>query len=301
MAGVGAVLSAIGGEPVADAAALQKLREPFPPTSIGYLPRVWCKACRESSNKHCQQHSILAKCPKCGNKITNAHLDLEYVGHAEVTDRLLTVDPSWTWEPMATDSNGNPIVTERNRMLEMWIRLTICGVTRPGVGIVENHKAEAAKELISDALRNGCMRFGVALDLWAKNDLESQISGAVAADGNVPPPAPDTTSSGGDSTDDPHLPSGPPVTSAGVTSPPGESAPSTSGTGTTSGEEATEPVSSVVSDPLDRVQGIEGVNKRVKALSKERRALWFERKPAPGPTFVAEALTVLDELDRVAV
>ena len=48
----------------------------------------------------------------------------------------------------------------------LWIRLTVAGVTRIGVG-----DGKSMKEIIGDAIRNSAMRFGVALDLWAKEDL----------------------------------------------------------------------------------------------------------------------------------
>ncbi len=108
------------------------LRAPFPPESIGKLPK--------------------------------GGVMLDFVGHAAATDRLLQVDPEWCWEPFALDERGLPALdTEGN----LWIRLTIAGVTRPGVGDGKN-----AKERISDAIRNAAMRFGVALDLWAKEPLE---------------------------------------------------------------------------------------------------------------------------------
>jgi hypothetical protein len=93
---------------------------------------------------------------------------LDFVGHAAVTDRLLSVDADWTWEPVAFDSEGAPLVQSKGNRTVMWIRLTVCGTTRLGVGIVEGGKSELEKELISDALRNAAMRFGVALDLWHK-------------------------------------------------------------------------------------------------------------------------------------
>jgi hypothetical protein len=111
--------------------AADELRAPFPPDVIGKIPK--------------------------GGAL------LDYVGHAAVTDRLLKVDPAWTWEPFATDERGLPALDADGNL---WIRLTVCGVTRPGVGDGKN-----AKELISDALRNAAMRFGVALDLWSKEDL----------------------------------------------------------------------------------------------------------------------------------
>jgi hypothetical protein len=52
------------------------LRAPFPPSAIGKLPR--------------------------------AGIQLDYVGHAAVCDRLLEVDPEWTWEPFALAADGTP-------------------------------------------------------------------------------------------------------------------------------------------------------------------------------------------------
>jgi hypothetical protein len=54
----------------------------------------------------------------------------------------------------------------------MWIKLTVCGVTRLGYGHAEGKQGgDAIKEVIGDALRNAAMRFGAALDLWHKGDL----------------------------------------------------------------------------------------------------------------------------------
>lgn len=125
---------------------LERLREPFPPEAIGQLPR--------------------------GN------VKLDYVGHATVTDRLLSVDPHWNWEPLAFTDEGLPVFEHNagGKPCGLWIKLTVLGVTRLGYGSVEGSKAEPVKELIGDALRNAAMRFGVALDLWSKSELESQIS-----------------------------------------------------------------------------------------------------------------------------
>jgi hypothetical protein len=109
---------------------------------------------------------------------------LDYVGHAAVTDRLLAVDPGWTWEPMATDENGLPALDKAGNL---WIRLTVCGVTRIGVG-----DGRSAKEIVGDALRNAAMRFGVALDLWSKEELEHSDDGpGPASDSPQPKPAGD--------------------------------------------------------------------------------------------------------------
>ncbi|MDR7492244.1 MAG: hypothetical protein QN122_12445 [Armatimonadota bacterium] len=103
-----------------------------------------------------------------------AHVHLEYVGHGDVTDRLLEVDPRWTWEPMAVDERGYPLLTREGLLPDdqvgLWIRLTVLGVTRPGFGGGRN-----VKEAISDAIRNAAMRFGVALDMWRR---ELEVPGA---------------------------------------------------------------------------------------------------------------------------
>lgn len=122
--------------------ALAKLRAPFPPEQIGKLPRAGVK--------------------------------LDYVGHAAVTHRLLDVDPRWSWEPFALDEHGLPLVVGG----ALWIRLTVCGMTRIGVGTVNtaDPSGDDLKILIGDALRNAAMRFGVALDLWSKEDLHQAES-----------------------------------------------------------------------------------------------------------------------------
>lgn len=108
------------------------LREPFPPDLIGKLPK--------------------------GGAM------LDYVGHGAVRDRLLQVDPEWNWEPFALTEEGLPALDEFGNL---WIRLTIGGVTRPGVGDGPN-----MKERIGDAIRNAAMSFGVALDLWIRGGGE---------------------------------------------------------------------------------------------------------------------------------
>jgi len=89
-----------------------------------------------------------------------------YINHAVVTDRLIEVDPAWYWQPISVDPNtGMPLLDDCNGL---WIRLTICGVSRIGYGASEPHQkgADAIKTAISDAIKNAAMRFGVALDLW---------------------------------------------------------------------------------------------------------------------------------------
>lgn len=157
------------------AAALRKLRAPFGEDEVGKLPRALCRAC--SDNKvgrdkgTCQNHPSKAECRICGNyHNTQATMHIDFVGHADVTARLLEVDPTWTWAPMAADPNGFPLLDGSGGL---WINLTVLGVTRPGYGEGSSGQQKGGDQIkvaIGDALRNAAMRFGVALDLWAKGD-----------------------------------------------------------------------------------------------------------------------------------
>jgi hypothetical protein len=95
---------------------------------------------------------------------------IDYAGHAELTTRLLDVDPWWNWEPAAWTEDGEPKINVRGNPARMWIKLTVAGVTRLGVGTCSANKDDVEKELIGDALRNAAMRFGAALDLWSKSE-----------------------------------------------------------------------------------------------------------------------------------
>ncbi len=138
--------------PMTEAVA-KKLRAPFKPEQIGKLP------------KPTKKENPKGRCQECGGYHGLPAVHLDYVGHAAVTDRLLEVDPAWTWEPMAYGPSGEPLMVNGG----LWIRLTVCGVTRPGFG--DATTGGAIKEIIGDAIRNAAMRFGVALDLWSKEDL----------------------------------------------------------------------------------------------------------------------------------
>ena len=155
------------------------LRSPFPPEVIGKLPRIVCPKCRDARTKACDEHPK-TKCRDCDNYITPRHIHLDYVGHAEVTDRLLQADPEWTWEPMAFDAAGLPAIDSHGGL---WIRLTVSGVMRIGYGHADGKTgADAVKESIGDALRNAAMRFGVALDLWGAHGPSDGAQPAFTAD-----------------------------------------------------------------------------------------------------------------------
>lgn len=117
----------------------KRLREPFPKSAIGKLPK--------------------------------AGMQLDFVGHAAVTQRLLEVDPEWTWEPVGFAADGLPAFDEHGGL---WIKLTVCGVTRYGYGEPQGGDVyDRRKGAIGNAIRNAAMRFGVALDLWSKDDIHT--------------------------------------------------------------------------------------------------------------------------------
>jgi hypothetical protein len=141
---------------------LELLRDPFPPHQISKLPKG------TKAQNECPA-SEKVNCKVCGGWHHPRIIHLDYVGHAALTDRLLDCDPSWNWEPLAVGSDGYPAVDKDGGM---WIKLTVCGVTRIGYGDAQGKTGgNAVKERIGDALRNAAMRFGAALDLWHKGEL----------------------------------------------------------------------------------------------------------------------------------
>lgn len=160
-----------------DADTAKRLREKFDVKHIGLKPKFTCQACSKAPSKVCGEHKKV-RCdpaPKgCGQWITERHMHVEFVGHANVTDRLLEVDPGWTWEPMAFGSDGLPVLDANGGL---WIRLTVAGVTRIGYGGADGKRGEdAVKEAIGDAIKVAAMRFGVGLDLWRKEEASGKPS-----------------------------------------------------------------------------------------------------------------------------
>lgn len=150
---------------------LRALRAEFPADAIGKLPKGTCKACRDMARSYraCESHSWVRRCEDCNGSHSSATIHLDYVGHADLTQRLLDVDPYWTWEPFTQEQIMAlpPVLRDAG----LWINLTVLGITRPGFGDAQGKVGpNAVKEMIGDALRNAGMRFGIALDLWAKGD-----------------------------------------------------------------------------------------------------------------------------------
>lgn len=144
---------------------LAKLREPFAANHISKLP----KESRAQIDERKANRSSAINCPVCGGWHHRNAVHLDYVGHAALTDRLLDTDIEWSWEPLAFDQQGLPAFDGNGGL---WIKLTVCGVTRLGYGSADGKSGgDAKKEIIGDALRNAAMRFGAALDLWHKGSL----------------------------------------------------------------------------------------------------------------------------------
>lgn len=144
---------------------LDLLRKPFPANQISKLP----KPTKRQTDEVKQDFKKGIRCKECGGWHHPNVVHLDYVGHAALTDRLLDTDPHWNWEPAAFNEHGAPLMDENGGM---WIKLTVCGITRLGYGHADGKRGgDAVKEVIGDALRNAAMRFGAALDLWHKGDL----------------------------------------------------------------------------------------------------------------------------------
>lgn len=157
---------------------LDLLRQPFPEHHISKLPKETRKQIDERKNDN---SCVVWKCEVCGGAHHKKAVHLDYVGHAALTDRLLDTDPEWFWEPLAIDEHGLPAFDQRGGL---WIKLTVCGVTRLGYGCADGKSGgDAIKEIIGDALRNAAMRFGAALDLWHKGNLH--IEDAADEDGEA--------------------------------------------------------------------------------------------------------------------
>lgn len=130
-------------------------------------------------------------------KLPRGNVQLDYLGHAAVTDILLAADPLWSWEPFAVDEDGLPKIMydAGGKPRAMWIRLTVLGHTRIGIGTCSSTANDSYKELIGDALRNAAMRFGVALSLWAKEEWD-ELGLEAGGDGSRAEERPQTQTSG---------------------------------------------------------------------------------------------------------
>ena len=147
---------------------LQLLRKPFDKSQISKLP----KPTRQQTDEVKANFKVGIRCAFCGGWHHPNVVHLDYVGHAALTNRLLDCDLEWNWEPLSKDESGLPLF---DKLGGLWIKMTVCGVTRIGYGHADGKTGgDAIKEAIGDALRNSGMRFGAALDLWSKADLHAE-------------------------------------------------------------------------------------------------------------------------------
>lgn len=146
--------------------------------------------------------SIVGKLPRGGTQ-------LNYVGHAEVTKILLEIDPLWSIEPVAFDEAGLPAREKIGTMIQAGFWITILGHRRYCVGSVEDRKVDVGKELVSDAIRNGAMRAGVAVQLWSKEEWGEQPAKPVKKTAKkapqTPPEAPQSDANTGQVLADPEI------------------------------------------------------------------------------------------------
>lgn len=156
--------------PAPPVTGLALLRQPVEDRYIAKLPKPTkqqTEDCRTGPNGARKVDPIL--CQVCHSYHHPKVIHLDYVGHAATTARLLEADEQWSWEPLAFDEQGLPRLDSTGGL---WIRLTVCGVTRLGYGNADvKNNADAGsrlKEVIGDAIRNAAMRFGWALSLWHK-------------------------------------------------------------------------------------------------------------------------------------
>ena len=127
--------------------------------------------------------------PKIVGVITKNGVNLDFVGHAEITRILIEIDPMWNWQP-AGWVDGRPAIHESNGVATLWGNLTLLNKTLLGVGTANTimttragekfAKPDYEKELIGDFLRNAAMRFGICLNLWSKQDRDDVPPATVA-------------------------------------------------------------------------------------------------------------------------
>lgn len=127
-------------------------------------------ALREVANKYrvpeSEQVQILRKRTK------NGYVDLRYTSHATVTQILNEIDPTWEFEFVS--ERGIPITVDKNGTLTAFGHLTLLGKRILAVGSCDSSKAEWAKELYGDCLRNAAMRAGIHIALWEKDFPEDE-------------------------------------------------------------------------------------------------------------------------------
>lgn len=130
--------------------------------------------------------------PKIVGKLPKGGIQLDFVGHADITRILIEIDPNWRLVPIAWE-NGRPACNIVNDMATMWFEMTLLGTSRLAIGSAKANSQDLDKVLYGDALRNGAMRFGIGLSLWTKqewDDLNHHPAPAKPAPTSAPRSAP---------------------------------------------------------------------------------------------------------------
>lgn len=159
---------------------LDLLKKPFPPEKVNKLARTIVKANNgmQPPKFKCEpnkrwSNEVSADGAFCGGYHARA-VHLDYVGHAEITERLNEVDPFWKLEfKYHNKETGAPMCGERGA----YFVLTVLGIERTCYGDPgrKGLSADGHKEMIGDAIRNGAMRFGCGLYLWSKSEDSERI------------------------------------------------------------------------------------------------------------------------------
>jgi Rad52/22 family double-strand break repair protein len=144
----------------------RKLREPLPREQIGKLPKV----------PKSKQNDDKRACRYCGGwhqPIPDAsHVD--YVSHTTTTDRLNTIvgQDGWSYTIDRIQEDG------AGHVRGILATLTIAGVSKQEAGSPGKAATDWGEELklaISDWLPRAAMRFGLGLEVWAKQPLDRLI------------------------------------------------------------------------------------------------------------------------------
>lgn len=169
------------------------LRKAFAEGQIGQLPRVTCKDC---SNKRCSAHKY-TKCKDCGAYTSPQHIHLPFVAHAIVTDRLNHDAPGWyfTIDTVKDSNDGEHVLAVVGTM-----HIGDKAIPEIGEPNVKSFYGTELQSAIGNFIRRAAMRFGVAIDLWMKEEavhVETSGEGAPPSERRptratgAKPPSPD--------------------------------------------------------------------------------------------------------------
>lgn len=151
------------------------LAKPFDSQQVGKLPRGGDDVPKGQ----------WSRCRECKQKTPPNHFHVDYIGHAVVTDRLNSVvgPAGWSWTLVTVERD------QGGRLLAVVGEMTVLEHTKgPEIGTpaqTQREYGDALKSAISDYICRAAMRFGVALDLWAKQQLESASAATQESEDNA--------------------------------------------------------------------------------------------------------------------